>query len=90
MFADVESKGLGLDVTRNIAQGFSTTFASKLTNTSDHIWSAGVTKTFEVLPLSIGLEATNAMGMAGIGTLFAAPEPHLKVSVTWTTALDLL
>ena len=30
------------------------------------------------------------MGVAGLGTLFAAPEPHLKVSVTWTTALDLL
>jgi len=68
----------------------SATLAATLTNTGDHIWSAGVTKSLEGLPLSIGLEATNAMGVAGLGTLFAAPEPHLKVSVTWTTALDLL
>ena len=90
MFADVEPKGLGLDVTRDITPGLSATLAATLTNTGDHIWSAGVTKSFEVIPLSIGLEATNAMGVAGLGTLFAAPEPHLKVSVTWTAALDLL
>ena len=89
MFADVERKGLGLDVTRDITQGLSATLSATLTNTSDYIWSAGVTKTFEVLPLSIGLEATNAMGVAGLGTLFTAPEPHLKVSLTWMTALDL-
>lgn len=90
IFADVEAKGLGLDVTRDIMQGLRTDLGATLTNTGENIWSVGLTKTFDSLPFSIGLEATNAMGVAGLGRLFAAPKPHVKISVTWTAALDIL
>lgn len=89
IFSDVNARGLGLDITREIRPSLSSRFGATFTNTGEHIWSAGFTKTFEELPVSVSLEATNAMGVAGIGKLFAAPDPHLKASVTWTTALDL-
>ncbi|MEN8659234.1 MAG: hypothetical protein ABF313_14430, partial [Marivita sp.] len=90
IFADVEAKGLGLDITRDIMPGLSAKIGATLTNTDETIWSAGLNKAFENTPLTVGIHATNAMGVVGIGTLYAAPQPHLKVSFTWTTAIDLL
>jgi hypothetical protein len=90
IFADVYAQGFGIEATRTIAENFHANLGTKFTNNGDTIWTAGVTKTFENSPFSIGLEATNAMGTTGLGTLYQASKPHLKVSVMWVTALDLL
>ena len=90
IFADVYVQGFGIEATRTIAENFHVNLGTRFTNNSDTIWTAGVTKTFENSPFSIGLEATNAMGTTGLGTLYEASKPHLKVSVMWVTALDLL
>jgi hypothetical protein len=90
IFADVYVHGLGIEATRAFAKNFHINLGTRFTNNDDTIWTAGVTKTFEDSPLSIGLEATNAIGTTGLGTLYEASKPHLKVSVKWVTALDLL
>jgi predicted porin len=90
IFADVYVQGFGIEATRAVAKNFHINLGTRFTNNSDTIWTAGVTKTFENSPFSIGLEATNAMGTTGLGTLYEASKPHLKVSVMWVTALDLL
>ena len=89
-FADVYVQGFGIEATRAVAKNFHINLGTRFTNNGNTIWTAGVTKTFEDSPFSIGLEATNAMGTTGLGTLYEASKPHLKMSVMWVTALDLL
>jgi hypothetical protein len=90
IFADVYVQGFGIKATRAVDKNFHVNLGTTFTNNSATIWTAGVTKTFENSPVNIGLEATNAMGTTGLGTLYEASKPHLKVSIMWVTSLDLL